>query len=140
MSVISEQTAKRLGMQPISRGGMARAVGGQGKFEIVYGFLQSLEVGEVRIENVPVYIRRFYDDSVPVDGYLGLSVISRFFAAVDYGDRTFKLVKPRNTDNLDLLQKPDGTVRPVVADYIEIPVRTTSSGFLSGEVRLEGID
>ncbi len=28
MSVISQQTAKRLGLQPISRGGMARAVGG----------------------------------------------------------------------------------------------------------------
>ena len=140
MSVISDQTAKRLGLQPISRGGMARAVGGVGKFEIVYGFLQSLDVGEVRIDNVPVYIRHFYDDKVPVDGYLGLSVITRFFAAVDYGDRTFKLVKPRQADNLDLLQQPNGTVRPVIPDYVEIPVRTTSSGFLSGEVRLEGID
>jgi predicted aspartyl protease len=140
MSVISEQTAKRLGLEAIARGGMARAVGGRGKFEIVYGFLSSLDVGEVRIENVPVYIRHFYDDRVKVDGYLGLSVISRFLAAVDYGDRTFKLVKPRSGDNLDLLGKADATVRPEVAEYVEIPVRTTSSGFLSGEVRLEGIE
>src|SRR6185369_5846931 len=125
MSVVSEQTAKRLGLQVISRGGMARAVGGAGKFEIVYGFLSSLEVGEVRVENVPVYIRRFYDDKVPVDGYLGLSVITRFFASVDYGDRTFRLVKPRQTDSLDLFQKTEAAAPP---EAVEIPVRTTSSG------------
>jgi predicted aspartyl protease len=140
MSVISQQTAKRLGLQPISRGGMARAVGGAGKFEIVYGFLSSLEVGEVRVENVPVYIRHFYDDKVPVDGYLGLSVITRFFASVDYGERTFKLVKPRQTDSLEMFDKNDTGPRPVAVDFVEIPVRTTSSGFLSGEVLLEGID
>ncbi|MGI8919750.1 MAG: aspartyl protease family protein [Pyrinomonadaceae bacterium] len=140
MSVISQQTAKRLGLQPIARGGMARAVGGAGKFEIVYGFLSSLEVGEVRVENVPVYIRHFYDDKVPVDGYLGLSVITRFFASVDYGDRTFKLVKPRQTDSLEMFHKNDTASRPVGGNFVEIPVRTTSSGFLSGEVRLEGID
>jgi len=37
MSVISDTTAKRLGLRPIARGGMARAVGGAGRFEIVYG-------------------------------------------------------------------------------------------------------
>jgi len=140
MSVVSEQTANRLGLNIISRGGMARAVGGAGKFEIVYGFLSSLEVGEVRVENVPVYIRHFYDDKVPVDGYLGLSVITRFFASVDYGESTFKLVRPKQSDNLDLLRKTAGRVQPPVADFVEIPVRTTSSGFLSGEVRLEGIE
>ena len=140
MSVVSEQTARRLGLQTISRGGMARAVGGVGKFEIVYGFLSSLEVGEVRVDNVPVYIRHFYDDKVPVDGYLGLSVITRFFASVDYGDRTFRLVKPRHSDNLDLLDKSEAVASPVDVDFVEIPVRTTSSGFLSGEVKLEGID
>src|SRR5689334_22801293 len=39
MSVISEQTAKRLNLKPIAKGGLARAVGGGGKFEIIYGFL-----------------------------------------------------------------------------------------------------
>jgi predicted aspartyl protease len=140
MSVISDQTAKRLGLEPIAKGGMARAVGGAGKFEIVYGFLSSLEVGEVQVDNVPVYIRHFYDDRAAVDGYLGLSVISRFFASLDYGDLTFKLVRPRQADNLDLFQKPDRSAPTVAPDFVEIPVRTTSSGFLSGEVRLEGID
>ncbi|MDQ3473582.1 MAG: retroviral-like aspartic protease family protein, partial [Acidobacteriota bacterium] len=105
-----------------------------------YGFLSSLEVGEVRVENVPVYIRHFYDDNVPVDGYLGLSVITRFLASVDYGDRTFKLVKPRQTDSLEMFHRNETAARPLGVDFVEIPVRTTSSGFLSGEVRLEGID
>ncbi|MDQ2922463.1 MAG: aspartyl protease family protein, partial [Acidobacteriota bacterium] len=70
MSVISEETAKKLGLRPVARGGLARAVGGGGKFEIVYGFLSSLELGDVRIDSVPVYIRHFFDDKTPVDGYL----------------------------------------------------------------------
>jgi tetratricopeptide (TPR) repeat protein len=72
MSVISEETAKKLGLRPVARGGMARAVGGGGKFEIVYGFLDSLDVGGVRVESVPVYIRHFFDDKAQIDGYLGL--------------------------------------------------------------------
>jgi predicted aspartyl protease len=146
MSVISDETAKRLGIRPVARGGLARAVGGGGKFEIVYGFLESLEVGEVRVENVPVYIRRFFDDKTPVDGYLGLSMISKFITAVDYGGRTFTLVRQRQSGSLNLLQPPPAadpapTLDPqVAAKAVEIPLRTTSSGFLSGEVYLEGIE
>ncbi|MGH9969270.1 MAG: aspartyl protease family protein [Pyrinomonadaceae bacterium] len=145
MSVISEETARKLGLRPVARGGLARAVGGGGKFEIVYGFLSSLDIGDVRVENVPVYIRRFYDDKITVDGYLGLSMISKFITAVDYGDRTFTLVRQRQTGTLDLVQStpPAETPeerRPASAKAIEIPLRTTSSGFLSGEVHLEGID
>lgn len=139
MSVISEETANKLGLKPIARGGLARAVGGGGRFEIVYGFLPSLEIGEVKIENVPVYIRHFYDDKTPVDGYIGLSVITRFFAAVDYGDQTFKLVRQRSSDSLDQLNTTKD-LNAVPAGVVEIPVRTTSSGFLSGEVRVEGIE
>ena len=35
MSVISEETAQKLGLRPVARGGLERAVGGGGKFEIV---------------------------------------------------------------------------------------------------------
>jgi predicted aspartyl protease len=61
MSVVSEETARRLGLRAVARGGMARAVGGGGKFEIVYGFLDSLEIEDVKIDHVPVYIRKFFD-------------------------------------------------------------------------------
>src|SRR5947208_10728896 len=69
MSVISEETARKLGIRPVARGGLARAVGGGGRFEIVYGYLSSVDIGEVRVANVPVYIRHFFDDHNPVDGY-----------------------------------------------------------------------
>ncbi len=138
MSVISEETAKKLGLHPVARGGLARAVGGGGKFEIVYGFLSSLELGDVKVASVPVYIRHFYDNRTPVDGYLGLSVISKFIASVDYGERIFTLQKQSGSDDSD--QTPAAIAGPVRTDIVEVPVRTTSSGFLSGEVRLEGID
>src|SRR6266403_3496949 len=80
MSVVSETTARRLGLRPVAKGGLARAVGGGGKFEIVYGYISSIEIGDVKVENIPVYIRRFFDDKVPVDGYLGLSVVSEKLA------------------------------------------------------------
>lgn len=143
MSVISEETAKKLGLRPVARGGLARAVGGGGKFEIVYGFLSSLELGDVRIDSVPVYIRHFFDDKAPVDGYLGLSVISRFIASVDYGNNSFSLRRPSSSN------EPDPTAaktwrseepQSVATGTVEIPVRTTSSGFISGEVTVEGIE
>lgn len=132
MSVISEETAKRLGIKPVARGGMARAVGGGGRFEIVYGFLSSMELGEVRVTNVPIYIRRFYSSSAPVDGYIGLSVISKYLATVDYGAHQFTLTRQRATDDA----KKSETVQP---SSFEIPMRVTSSGFLSSEVNVEGI-
>lgn len=142
MSVISQETAKKLGLRSVARGGLARAVGGGGKFEIVYGFLSSLELGDVKIGNVPVYIRHFFDDKNPVDGYLGLSVISRFIAAVDYGNNTFSLRRPSNSSEPDPeAMKPESSEESrLAAEAVEIPVRTTASGFLSGEVVVEGIE
>jgi tetratricopeptide (TPR) repeat protein len=142
MSVVSEETAKKLGLRAVARGGQARAVGGGGKFDIVYGFLDSLEVGDVRVERVPVYIRHFFDERTPVDGYLGLSVISKFIASVDYGESIFTLRRPSEANARDLWGVPiqRNVVQPLAPGVLEIPVRTTSSGFLSGEVHLEGID
>jgi predicted aspartyl protease/Tfp pilus assembly protein PilF len=145
MSVISDETAVKLGLRPIARGGLARAVGGGGRFEIVYGYLQSIELGEVKLENVPVYIRRFYDEKNPVDGYIGLSLISKYIAMLDYQNRKFTLVRQRSEDgSWTTIDKATG---PQVADVAaapgvkhEIPLRTTSSGFLSGEVALEGFE
>jgi predicted aspartyl protease/Flp pilus assembly protein TadD len=128
ISVISDETAKQLGIKAVARGGMARAVGG--KFEIVSGFLQSMEIGDARIENVPVYIRHFYNDDIPVDGYIGLAVVTKYVTTVDYGARTFSLKRQRsNADDASAISQSG----------IEIPIRTTSSGFLSGEVQVEGV-
>jgi predicted aspartyl protease len=142
MSVISEETAKKLSLRPVARGGQARAVGGGGKFDIVYGFLDSIELGDVRVESVPVYIRHFYDEKNPVDGYLGLSVIVKFIASVDYGEKVFMLRRPSENFVKDLwgIRISRNSVQPLGPGVLEIPLRTTSSGFLSGEVHLEGIE
>src|SRR5947209_3125179 len=132
MCVISTKSAERLGIKAVARGGLARAVGGQGRFEIVYGFLQSLHIGEARVERVPVYIREFYNAQEPVDGYIGLAVLGKFLATVDYGAATMRLLRGEGAR---------GREAPApAANAIEIPMRTTSSGFWSGEVNLEGVD
>ena len=146
MSVISEETAKKLGIKPVARGGLARAVGGGGKFEIVYGYINSLDIGGARIENVPVYIRKFFDNNVPVDGYLGLSVVAKFLTSIDYGTRRMSLVRQNQTEIIEswTIRSPEGilALAPVAGSegIVEVPLRTTSSGFLSGEVGLEGFD
>jgi predicted aspartyl protease len=138
MSVLSEETAKRLGIKPVARGGMARAVGGGGRFEIVYSFLSSMEIGEAKVENVPVYIRRFYDEKVPVDGYIGISAIGKFLTIVDYGTNTFALIRGRESDRLSVstlvFKQKEGRTPPTA-----IQMRTTTSGFISSEVRIDGI-
>lgn len=126
ISVISVETAKEMGIKPITKGGRAKGIGGDGTFEIVYGFLREVQLGEVVIRSVPVYIRKFHSDG-KIDGYIGLSLISKFLTTVDYGTNTFSL------------QKKD-SARSESADGVTVPLRLTSSGFLSGEVRLEGID
>ncbi|MGI8812550.1 MAG: aspartyl protease family protein [Pyrinomonadaceae bacterium] len=129
ISVISDKTAALLHIKPISRGGFAKGIGGSGRFAIVYGFLRQVQIGGVKMRNVPVYIRKFQGDGdgQQVDGYIGLSLISKFLTTIDYGTNTFSLAKK------------DLTVANADDDAISLPLRLTSSGFLSGEVQLEGI-
>jgi predicted aspartyl protease/Tfp pilus assembly protein PilF len=129
MCVISTGAADRLGLKSVARGGLARAVGGVGRFEIIYGFLQSLQIGEAKVERVPVYIRQFFNDSETVDGYIGLSILSKYLSTVDYAGRQLTLLRG------------DARARAVTPpNAIEIPIRTTSSGFWSGEVQLDGVE
>jgi predicted aspartyl protease/Flp pilus assembly protein TadD len=142
MCVVSERAAERLGLKPVARGGQARGFGGGGRFEIVYGFLSSLEIGGAKVESVPVYIRRFYDEGTPVDGFIGISAISKFLTVVDYGNKTFSLSRGRESNNLTAT--PTITFRQKAGQAREssgaIQLRTTSSGFLSSEVKVEGIE
>ncbi len=128
ITVISDKTAKLLRVKSINRGGFAKGIGGDGRFEIVYGFLREVEIGEVKVRNVPVYIREFHDLSQKVDGYLGLAMISKFLTTIDYGSKTFSLTK-KDTDERDFRNNTS----------LSLPLRLTSSGFLSGEVQLQGI-
>lgn len=129
ISVISQETAARLKIKAVTRGGLARAIGGDGKFEIIYGFLKSVNIGDVKINNVPIYIRHFHSNTEKIDGYIGISLISKFLTTLDYGNLTFALKRKDLADN----QKPKGEI-------LSLPLRLTSSGFLSGIVTLEGIE
>ena len=142
MSVISDETARKLGIKAVAHGGLSRAVGGGGRFEIVYGYLDEIDIGELRIGNVPVYIRRFYDQTNLVDGYLGITALGRLLTTVDYGARSMTLTRQRKTEP-ESAAVTGGEAKPVKAveprPEIGVPVRTTSSGFLSGEIFIEGI-
>src|SRR5262249_22698051 len=96
---------------------------------------------------VPVYIRKFFDTNIPVDGYLGLSVVSKFLASIDYGTRKISLIRQNQTDLVEawtVAHRPENilTLAPMIPNdgAVEGPLRTTSSGFLSGEVTLEGFE
>lgn len=128
ISVISDETARLMKIKEITKGGFAKGIGGDGKFEIVYGFLKDVEIGKVAVRNVPVYIRKFHSDG-KIDGYIGLSLISKFLTTVDYGSQIFSLYK-----------KDSAPVSITAGEGISLPLRLTSSGFLSGEVQIEGIE
>lgn len=145
MSVLSEDTARKLGIKPVARGGLARAVGGGGRFEIVYGYLNSIDIGEIRITNVPVYVRHFFDETNPVDGYLGIAALGRLLTTVDYGTRRLTCVRRRNIEAdpgrvIEGQDKASNKAEAFEAQAgIDVRVRTTSSGFLSGEIFIDGI-
>ncbi|MFN0277341.1 MAG: aspartyl protease family protein [Pyrinomonadaceae bacterium] len=129
ISVISEETAKRFKISALTKGGFAKGIGGDGKFQIVYGMLRRVSVGDVSLKNVPVFIRKFQDVNQTMDGYIGLALISKFLTTIDYGNRTFSLTK-KSEDKREFRK----------SDALSLPLRLTSSGFLSGEVQLEGLD
>ncbi|HMG72854.1 MAG TPA: aspartyl protease family protein [Pyrinomonadaceae bacterium] len=142
MSVLSEDTARKLGVKAVAHGGLARAVGGGGRFEIVYGYLSSIDLGEMRVTNVPVYIRHFFDEHNPVDGYLGIAALGRLRTTVDFGSRRMTFVRrgPEANPARDAQGQPVKAEALEVQPGINIPVRTTASGFLSGEVFIDGIN
>lgn len=129
ISVVSDETAKRLKIKSITKGGYAKGIGGDGKFEIVYGLLREVKIGEVSLRNVPIYLRKFHNDTHKVDGYIGLALISKFLTTIDYGSQTFSLTK-KEADTREFRDNSG----------LSLPLRLTSSGFLSGEVQLEGVN
>jgi tetratricopeptide (TPR) repeat protein len=145
LSVISDTIAARLGIKPIARGGNARAVGGNGSFPIVYGLLDSITIGEAKIEAVPVYIRTIHSapdtpEIEKADGYIGLSVLANYGVTLDYHakqmtlDRTPIREEPVKPD----AAKPADTPS-IVGDLVngfEVPIRSTSGGLASAEAQL----
>ena len=170
MSVLSDKTAALLGVKPVAKGGNARAIGGSGSFPILYGLLDSISIGETKIDTVPIYIRTVYSaedspESERSDGYLGLSVLSHFATTIDYQMRQVLLDRTPLTEDM-LAGKTDAAKTeanrdtgkdatkdptkpedapatppaPVLGDKVEVPIRSTSGGLASAEARLPTMD
>jgi predicted aspartyl protease len=109
-------------------------VGGGGTFPIVYGLVHRLDIGEMKVYNVPIYIRQFRhfiqptsdDNRMAVDGFLGLSVLTNFRITLDYARREMMLDRPGTLDFLETTP----------ADASVVPFRTTNGGLMSAAVRL----
>ena len=129
ISIISKTAAGQLGIKPVTRGGQSQAIGGLGQFDVVYGFLKSVQIGDIRIKNIPVYIREL-NSSSGIDGHIGLSLLSKFLTTIDYGDSTFSLIKR------DFAGKP----APDGNNDLSLILRRTAGGFISSEIKLEGVE
>lgn len=136
--VLSNEVAAKIGVRPVAAGGQARAVGGNGTFPIVYGVLKSLELGPIKIETVPVYLRDIqslngHSTSAKVDGFLGLSTLADFILTLDYPQRSLGLrYAPRDT-----APKSPPVTGPTADGATRLPFRLTESGLISIEAQLD---
>jgi len=148
LSVISDKAAGRLGIKPVARGGNARAVGGSGIFPIIYGLLDSITIGEARIEAIPVYIRTIHaapemPESEKADGYIGLSVLANYGVTLDYQakqmtlDRSAVREEPAKLDAAKPADPP--SITGDIVSGFEIPIRSTSGGLASAETNLPNL-
>ncbi|HKV39495.1 MAG TPA: aspartyl protease family protein [Blastocatellia bacterium] len=133
-TVISVDAAKRLGVRAVARGGTSQGVGGSGKFPIVYGLINSMNIGDERVESIPCFIRPFPEGKNPspdthADGFIGLSILSSFVTSLDYKRRLISLTRAPEGQTDPIFASPDATV---------IPFRTTENGLISLETRLNG--
>jgi tetratricopeptide (TPR) repeat protein len=134
ISVLSHEAVEKLGIRPLARGGRARAVGGGGTFPIVYGLADSIDMGGVKIFNVPLYIRTIHSskepapqpDTVTADGFLGLSVLSNFRLTIDYAAQQLVFEN----------EPPPTNMGGVPENSSEVPFRTTNGGLVSAEIKL----
>ncbi|MBP6821850.1 MAG: aspartyl protease family protein [Acidobacteria bacterium] len=153
MSVLSDKTADLLGIKPVAKGGSARAIGGSGTFPILYGLLDSIQMGETRIDVVPIYIRTVHSTSETPeaersDGYIGLSVLSQYAVTLDYKTQEMLLDRtPLREDQLvQSAADQTGVAAPVenlgalAATGVDVPIRSTSGGLASAEAHLPTMD
>lgn len=164
LSVLSDKAAERLGIKAVARGGNARAVGGTGSFPILYGLLDSLTMGEARIDTVPIYLRTVHvaqdmPESERADGYIGLSVLANYAVTIDYQNKQliFDRSPLREEPAIakapaapldasggvpDTLEKNPTSKTPIgnLLDGFEIPIRSTSGGLASAETQLPATD
>lgn len=156
LSVVSEKTAQKLGLKPVARGGMARAVGGTGSFPIIYSLLDSVEIGGARVETVPVYIRTVHSapdtaEEARAEGYIGLSMLTSYLLSLDYQNKVLRLDRTpvrdeaatdrRGPVGLEKEQPLAATSTPAsdTPGEIDVALRSTSGGLASAETTLPNL-
>ncbi len=153
LSVISDKAAERLGIKPVARGGNARAVGGSGSFPITYSLLDSIAMGEARIDAVPVYIRTVHTapdtpEDERADGYIGLSVLANYAVTLDYQTRQMTLDRSPIREEPPAVKadpatpdaaKPDAPISGDIVNGFDVPIRSTSGGLASAETHLPNL-
>ncbi|HWP44985.1 MAG TPA: aspartyl protease family protein [Blastocatellia bacterium] len=131
-TVISKESAKRFGVSEIARGGKSQGVGGDGKFDIVYGLMKDLQMGDIKVRSVPCFVRPFYGtkERPPeerADGFIGLSILSHFITEIDYKATVMRLDRSVE-EPPPIAAQPDVTV---------VPFRTTQNGLISIESEID---
>ncbi|HWC76354.1 MAG TPA: aspartyl protease family protein, partial [Blastocatellia bacterium] len=133
-TVISKEAAKKFRVSEIARGGTSQGVGGDGKFDIVYGLIKNLQLGDVKIKSIPCFIRPFHGSKdrpaeERADGFIGLSVLSHFLTEIDYKNSVMRLDRDGEKTTTAAAPPPDTTI---------VPFRTTQNGLISIETELDG--
>ena len=131
-TVLSKESAKRLGVSEVARGGKSQGLGGDGKFSIVYGLIKSVQLGDVKIRMVPCFVRPFHGAAERplaerADGFIGLSILSHFITQLDYKERRMRLKRDENKPS-EIAMLPGVTT---------VPFRTTQNGLISVETRFD---
>ncbi|KAF0248450.1 MAG: Tfp pilus assembly protein PilF, partial [bacterium] len=134
LCVISPEAAAKIGVKEIARGGEARAVGGDGAFQIIYGLIDEMQLGDIKVSLIPTYIRKVHtlsssNPEVVADGYLGLSLLGNFLMTMDYKANQLQLVLPEEEKAKELVSNPP-------ANSTVVPFRTTESGLISVESKI----
>jgi predicted aspartyl protease/Flp pilus assembly protein TadD len=132
-TVISKEAAKRFGVSEIAKGGKSQGIGGTGKFQIIYGLIKSIQIGEVKVRMIPCFVRPFHGDTErpleeKADGFIGLSILSHFLTQLDYKESRIRL--DRSDNRLSPMAPPAGVAL--------IPFRTTQNGLISVETEFDG--
>ena len=132
-TVISKEAAQRFGVTEIARGGESQGVGGSGKFQIVYGLIKNLQIGEAKVKMIPCFVRPFHGEKdrpadEKADGFIGLSVLSHFLTELDYKEARIRLDR-RDSGSSPLAAVPGVTL---------VPFRTTQNGLISVETEFDG--
>jgi predicted aspartyl protease len=99
----------------------------------VYGLIKSLQIGAAKVRMVPCFIRPFHGttDRLPeerADGFIGLSILSRFVTELDYKEARMRLDRSGN--------RPPTTESSTGVTLI--PFRTTQNGLISVETEFDG--